>query len=366
MIQNYETLYQDFYTTHLSIRLPILSQASFYITHNMNAYQFLGAKEGIVLRKLPIPEPNHEQALIKVEAAGLCHSDTHVLHGGGAAWMRALPITLGHEIAGTIVKLGGSRSDARASPLKCGDKVAVACVGHPIETRSFEHAPGVGYDGGYAEYVVAYLENIVKIPENVSFANAAVATDAVSTAYHAVVVEGNVTKTTTVAIIGLGGLGLNGLAIAAARGAQVYGVDINTSKFEKAISMGAVDCATSLSQLPTQNFDVIVDFAGAQSTVEAAITTVKLGGTVVIVGLASDTIKLSTTDIVTRNINIRGSTSASIEDLGNVLSLLSSGVIEPLTEEIAFHDIPKELERLGSNQVAGRLFTVPISGGKLE
>jgi len=326
----------------------------------MNAYQFLGAEEGIVLRKLPIPEPNNEQALIKVEAAGLCHSDTHVLHGGGAAWMRALPITLGHEIAGTIVKLGGSKSSPRASPLKHGDKVAVACVGHPIETRSFEHAPGVGYDGGYAEYVIAYVENIVKIPENVSFAHAAVATDAVSTAYHAVVVEGDVTETTTVAIIGLGGLGLNGLAIAAARGARVYGVDINTSKFEKAISIGAVECAASLSQLSTQHFDVIVDFAGAQSTVEAAVTTVKLGGIVVVVGLASDTIKLSTTDIVTRNITIRGSTSASIEDLGNVLSLISSGVIQPLIEEIAFHDIPKELERLNSNQVTGRLFTVPI------
>ncbi|KNG51514.1 Polyketide synthase, enoylreductase [Stemphylium lycopersici] len=326
----------------------------------MNAYQFLGAEEGIVLRKLPIPEPNNEQALIKVEAAGLCHSDTHVLHGGGAAWMRALPITLGHEIAGTIVKLGGSKSGPRASPLKHGDKVAVACVGHPIEARSFEHAPGVGYDGGYAEYVTAYVENIVKIPENVSFAHAAVATDAVSTAYHAVVVEGNVTETTTVAIVGLGGLGLNGLAIAAARGAQVYGVDINTSKFENAISMGAVECATSLSQLSTQHFDVIVDFAGAQSTVEAAVTTVKLGGIVVVVGLASDTIKLSTTNIVTRNITIRGSTSASIEDLRNVISLISSGVIQPLVEEIAFHDIPKELERLSSNQVTGRLFTVPV------
>ncbi|KAH7334193.1 chaperonin 10-like protein, partial [Pyrenochaeta sp. MPI-SDFR-AT-0127] len=227
----------------------------------MNAYQFLGVEEGIVLRRLPIPEPNNEQALIKVEAAGLCHSDTHVLHGGGAAWMRALPITLGHEIAGTIVKLGGSNPSPQAASLKQGDKVAIACIGHPIEARSFEHAPGVGYDGGYAEYTIAYIENIVKIPENVSFANAAIATDAISTAYHAVIVEGNVTETTTIAI--------------------VYGVDISASKFEKAISMGAVECATSLSQLSTQNFDVIVDFAGAQSTVEAAVTTVKLGGLVV-------------------------------------------------------------------------------------
>ncbi|KAH8627100.1 polyketide enoylreductase [Alternaria alternata] len=329
----------------------------------MNAYQFLGAEEGIVLRKLPIPEPNNEQALIKIEAAGLCHSDTHVLHGGGAAWMRALPITLGHEIAGIIVRLGGHKRSPRASALKHGDRVAVACVGHPIEARCFERAPGVGYDGGYAEYVIAYVETIVNIPENVSFAHAAVATDAVSTAYHAVVVEGNVTETTTVAIVGLGGLGLNGLAIAAAKGARVYGVDINTSKFEKAISMGAVECATSLSQLSTQHFDVIVDFAGAQSTVEAAVATVKLGGTVVVVGLAFDTIKLSTTDIVTRNISIRGSTSASIGDLRNVLGLISTGVIEPLVEEIAFHDIPKELERLGSNQVIGRLFTVPVPDG---
>lgn len=79
------------------------------------------------------------------------------------------------------------------------------------------------------------------------FADAAVSSDSVATAYHAVVAEGRVSESTTVAVIGLGGLGLNGVAIAALRGARVFGVDINRDKFEQARALGAVVCATNLA-----------------------------------------------------------------------------------------------------------------------
>ncbi|EKG13838.1 Alcohol dehydrogenase superfamily zinc-containing [Macrophomina phaseolina MS6] len=171
----------------------------------MKAFLFQDSSSGLELRDLPIPEPGPGQALIAVKAAGLCHSDTHVVKGGGDAWMCKRPIVLGHEVAGTVIKFG---PNTPASSFKPGDSIVVACVGHPIDERNFAEAIGVGHDGGYAEFALAYCKHLVRIPDGVSFAQAAVATDSISTAYHAVVTEGRAAPSTTVAVIGLGGLGL--------------------------------------------------------------------------------------------------------------------------------------------------------------
>lgn len=97
-----------------------------------------------------------------------------------------------------------------------------------------------------------------------------------------------------------------------------------------------------------------------QSTIAAAASTVKLGGCVVLVGLGSPTRQLETTSIVTRNIQLRGSVSASIDGLHKVLGLIATGSLSPTVQEIPFLDVPKGLEILHKNDVNGRLFTIPI------
>lgn len=323
----------------------------------MKAFQFLGPGKGLELLDLPVPKPNTTEALIRVEAAGLCHSDTHVLQGGGAAWMCATPVTLGHEVAGVIIELGDS--SMLSSEFEIGDRVAVACAGHPIQGRNFAEALGVGRDGGYAEYAVAPTKNLVKIPEDVGFAQAAVATDAIATAYHAVVSEGGTKEFVTVAIVGLGGLGLNGVAVAAHCGARVYGVDIDPAKFDQAQAAGAKECKTSLGSFSDKTFDVVIDFAGTKTTIRDAVSVVRPGGTVVLVGLASHSFELTTTDLVTKNISLKGSTSASIQELREVLKLLASGALKPQIRHIPFDDIPEALEILGKGEVKGRLYTTP-------
>ncbi|KAK1671838.1 chaperonin 10-like protein [Colletotrichum godetiae] len=190
----------------------------------MKAFRLLGPDKGLVFRDVPIPSLGPKQVLIRVKAAGLCHSDTHVLHG----------------VSDIITELG----DSSTTSFKVGDRVAVSCVGHPFQERNFEEALGVGCDGRYAEYALAPGKNVVKIPGQVDFAEAAVATDSVATAYHAIVAEGRVCESHMVGVIGLDGLGLNGLAIVAHRGARVFGVDINVDKFEQAEEYGAIACAT--------------------------------------------------------------------------------------------------------------------------
>jgi propanol-preferring alcohol dehydrogenase len=90
------------------------------------------------------------------------------------------------------------------------------------------------YNGGYGEYAVAEESNLIRLPENVTFAQAAVAAESMVTAFHAVTVQGEVDTGQTVAIIGLGRLGMMAARISVLKGAIVYGVDTDQSKFELA------------------------------------------------------------------------------------------------------------------------------------
>lgn len=305
-------------------------------------------------KELAIPEPGDEQVLIQVQAAGLCHSDCHILHGALDHLIRKRPLTLGHEVAGVIVKTGPGVTDH-----KIGDKIAAALVTYPVSTSDWNKTIGLGYDGGFAEFAVVDLINICPIPDGVTFPQAAVATDSIATAYHAVVVEGQVGPSTTVAIIGLGGLGLNGVAIAALQGAKVIGIDVDAEKFPEALHCGALACYGSLDTTPQLDFDVVIDFAGVGTTTANAIRAVKIGGTVVQVGLGVNQALLPMYELVTKCVTLRGSMGSSLDELREVLKLVASGHISPVLEEIPFSGVPLGLQRLESQQVKGRLFTNP-------
>ncbi|KPM42513.1 hypothetical protein AK830_g4074 [Neonectria ditissima] len=306
------------------------------------------------LQDVPIPEPGQGQALIAVKAAGLCHTDAHYVDGHGIEMLPSLPLTLGHEVAGTIVKLG-----SEPSPVQVGDRVAVALVAHPVEKATRATTIGLGYDGGYSEFALAHYEHLVKIPDGVTFPQAAVATDSISTAYHATVATGGVTKSTTVAVIGIGGLGLNAVAISVLQGAEVYGVDINEAKYGDAKLLGAVACASNLGSFPAVVFDVILDFVGSTSTISAALSSVKKGGTIVMVGLDGKDVQVSSVMLVTKSVNLKGSFGSAKEELMEVLDLIAAGKITPKLTEIPFENVPKGLEDIKKNKVEGRLFVKP-------
>jgi propanol-preferring alcohol dehydrogenase len=80
----------------------------------MKAYQFADPAKGLELKDPPVPEPGPEQVLIAVEAAGLCHTDLHIIKGHGDAWIKEEPMTLGHEVAGVLAKPGAGVSSIRA------------------------------------------------------------------------------------------------------------------------------------------------------------------------------------------------------------------------------------------------------------
>ncbi|RDL33316.1 Uncharacterized protein BP5553_08755 [Venustampulla echinocandica] len=313
----------------------------------MKAYRWNGPDSGLQLQDIAVPQPSTGEVLIQVEACGLCHSDCHIISGPGGAWIQQRPITLGHEVAGKVITLGEDVSE-----VQIGDRVAVALI---APTGGI----GLNYDGGYAEYVVAPVKYLESIPENVSFEQAAVATDAITTAYHAVVTEGGVTASTNVAIVGLGGLGSVGLRIAVLQGAMVYGFDIDNRKFDAATRDGAKACFSRLEDAKDIVFDVVVDFVGITSTMAAALKAVKRSGRIVLTGLGGEQLTLPTFDIVYNSVEIRGSLGGTKEELRTVLALISAGKLNPTLEEVPFGKINESLCRLESGQASGRLFSKP-------
>ncbi|KAH6957646.1 chaperonin 10-like protein [Ilyonectria sp. MPI-CAGE-AT-0026] len=320
----------------------------------MKAFQYDNSTAGLQLRDISVPEPGPEHVQLEIKAVGMCHSDCHIVSGRSDAWLTKKPITLGHEVAGIITKVGPG-----ITQFCPGDRVAVSQICHPVEERDWTLSIGLGFDGGYAQYAVAPVRRLMRIPDSVSFAQAAVATDALASSYHAIVVEAGARHGITVGVIGLGGLGMSGVAFGTLRGAIVYGIDILKDKFEEAQQLGAHGCFKSLDDAKDVSFDVIVDFVGTGSTMQAAFSAVKEGGKVVVVGLAAKMLTIPAEVLVLRTVTLVGSLGASADDLAQVLKLLQEGSVNPLLVEVSFSDIPASIDALAKGGVKGRLWIDP-------
>ncbi|KAK5447966.1 hypothetical protein LTS15_009465 [Exophiala xenobiotica] len=133
--------------------------------------QHESASSGLELKEVPIGDPG------EVEAAGLCHSDCTIIHGGGDAWISRKPLALGYKVAGRVTRLG-----AGVSNVQVGDRAVVAPPQEPVCLTEFGNSLGLGRDDGFAEQVVALAKRLVRLEDHVTFPAAVVSTDLVSTA----------------------------------------------------------------------------------------------------------------------------------------------------------------------------------------
>ena len=235
---------------------------------------------------IPIPTPPPDGLLIKIHAAGVCHSDFALLNMQTRSPYMNERYTLGHEGAGEIVELGNG---VESSKWSVGDRVAILSVagcqspkcgecsrdlGQLCQTG--EHY-GIGSDGAYAPYIAVKEHAVTKLPDGVSYEVGAVATDACMTAYHAVVGTGKVKKGETVLVLGLGGLGFNGMQIARARGARVIVRDNRKEVLREAVRFGVDEGDVVPSDREVDEWvgekglvvDTVVDFVGKEETFEA-------------------------------------------------------------------------------------------------
>ena len=311
----------------------------------MKAWQFTGTNKPLELNDVPEPHAGPGQVVVEVKAAGVCHSDVTALDDPG--WMPLffhLPRTMGHENAGVITEVGEGMEH-----WKVGDRVGLAPV--------MKDGDALGYgkwDGGFGPKLLATEDNLVKLPDEVPFDLAAMATDAGLTSYHAMMAVGGAKAGMKVGVIGLGGLGYIGARVAVLSGAEVYGAEINPETRGLAEEIGLAGVAESITEFKDRNLDLIVDYAGFGSTTAAAIETLTEFGTLVQVGMGRLEATINTYPIIINQLSIKGSKSGTKEDLEALYELMKSGKLNPPMNIIEHKDIPEAIEKLRAGGVVGR------------
>lgn len=227
----------------------------------MKAWQFEGTGIPIALNEVPEPAPGPGEVVIDVKAAGLCHSDLMYMEVGEGT-MPFLPMTQGHENAGVISAIGDG-----VEGWKVGDVVGVCSSGvrPPL---------GMFTPGGFADKLVADARDLARVPEGLDLSLAALATDAGMTSYHAIIKVGGATTGMKVGVIGYGGLGQIGTRAAVLAGAEVHVAETKESVWDLAREAGVTDVVADAAEWAGQDFDLVVDYAGFDTT-QRAVDAVK-------------------------------------------------------------------------------------------
>lgn len=316
---------------------------------------------------LPEPAPGHGEVLVRVAACGICGSDVHGYDGSSGR--RIPPIVMGHEAAGRIAKLGAGVTEFAEgdrvtfdSTIYCGD--CDPCRRAEVNLCDHRQVLGVSCPdyrraGAFAEYVVVPSRVLYRLPDNLSFAEAAML-EAVAVAVHAVSLA-EITPNSTALVVGAGMIGLLVLqALRAAGCSRVFVADIDSSRLQLAREVGATAVLSSGSGLVAElmqlsggaGVDVAVEAVGRNETVAAAVDCVRKGGTVVLVGNISAEVTLPLQKVVTRQIRLQGS-CASAGEYPRAMELLASGAIQvkPLISAVApLGDGPQWFERLHARE----------------
>jgi alcohol dehydrogenase len=344
----------------------------------------------ISIEEVTLDGPGPGEVLVKVGGAGLCHSDLSILNGDR---QRGLPIVLGHEGAGEIVELGAAVND-----VKVGDHVAFQfsascgrcrrCLeGRPqiCERAAASKAKGQLMSGAhrlrdadgkvlnhhsgvscFAEYAVVDRGSIVVIDASLPFREAAIFGCAVMTGAGAVLNTARIRAGDSVAIVGLGGVGLNGLLGAVLAGAEtIVAIDLSDDKLGLARQLGAThtvnatdaDHVEQVREITRGGVDFAFDLAGTIKAMETAYACTRYGGSVVTAGLSPSGAKFSFEqgDLVGQEKSIRGSYMGScvpVRDIPRFISLYQQGrlpVDRLVDRTIGFDEVNAGFDQLQAN-----------------
>ncbi len=295
------------------------------------------------------PKAGFGEVVIDIKACGLCKTDIKLLEiPEYMALATAAPMIFGHECAGIVSELGEGVTN-----VKIGDRVNVVPQNpeNPLDVIGFTR------DGAYATKIAVPAHWLCVLPDNVSFTDGAIATDAGATAYHAMFSIGQAKKGMKVGIIGVGGLGMFATQMAVIEGCEVIAVVHNPNSKALAEELGCKKVYTNVSDLANDAPELIVDFAGTDQTVHDACAAVASHGTVVIVGCGAhgSTVSINSSDLTDRGIRVIGSDGNRKYDVEGVLEYFATGKLTPEINLIEFDEIGEGLERLRKGGNKGRI-----------
>ncbi|MEK3890477.1 NAD(P)-dependent alcohol dehydrogenase [Bacillus sp. FSL K6-3431] len=322
----------------------------------------LNKPQSIEIKEITIPEPKSNEALLKVHCIGICGSDLHYYeHGRIGRYVVEKPIILGHEVSGTVVKVGSEVTD-----LKVGDRVAVE-PGIPCGQCEYcrsgrynlcdevEFMATPPFDGAWAEYVTVRSDFLFKLPDHVSYEEGALI-EPLSVGFHAMR-RGKVGPGDRLIITGLGPIGLLTIEAAKMFGVtEIYGSDVVGFRRELAMQMGAkgvIDPSKGFVQDQLEELsgekglDVLIETSGNAHAISETIKLVKRGGRIVYVGLPiADSIPMDMTWMIDAELDMVGvfryvnTYSDAINSLGHPTVDLE----KVITDRYSLDDIQKAID----------------------
>ncbi|MER5177306.1 NAD(P)-dependent alcohol dehydrogenase [Streptomyces sp. NPDC002896] len=325
------------------------------------------------------PVPHGADVLVRVEAAGLCHSDVHVIDSSPGALPYRPPFTLGHEVAGHVAALGPHAESPAVGervvlygPWGCGSCARCAAGRDNYCDRREDlgwHGVGLGRDGGMAEYVLVpagrHLVPIGDLPAD----QAAPLSDAGLTSHHAVAgVRHALGDDSTAAVIGVGGLGHLAVQILrATTPSRVLAVDIREEALALARRSGAhagtlmrADTARVLrTRTGGVGVDAVLDFVGNSATLELAADILRPGGELALVGSGGGQMTVRKPGFLPPGFRLSLPFWGTRPELAEVIALARSGALHVEAERFPLSAAPEAFDRLRRGRVSGRAVLIP-------
>ena len=344
----------------------------------MRAVQLVGCRAEAELRDVPEPEPGPGEVLVKVEAAGLCHSDLHIMDWGELPPGWATPMTLGHEIAGAVAGVGaGVTGVAEGEPVVvygpwgCGRCRQCALGAENICRRRTDRrmGAGVGFDGGLAELVVVPAPRLLVRRGGLDAVHAAPLTDAALTPFHALAPHlWRLPPGATALVIGVGGLGHVAVQlIRSLSSARIVAVDRRARACALALAAGAdaalEDGDAAVAQLRAltdgEGAELVLDFVGSDQTVRLAASAIALGGHVSVVGLAGAGSFPVGIGSIPAEWSAGKPSWGTLPELHEVIALAQAGKVMVEVEVMGLDEAVSAYRRLRRGEIAGRIVLVP-------
>jgi 2-desacetyl-2-hydroxyethyl bacteriochlorophyllide A dehydrogenase len=321
----------------------------------------LEAPHQIEIRQVPTPEPGPRDVLIQVKRAGICGTDIHMYHGKFAP--EAMPVVPGHEFSGVVAAVGSEVSDLRVGERVTAD-INVGC-GHCFFCRKNEillcremYQLGIHRNGGFADYVVVPARLVILIPDEMSFALAAL-TEPLSCCVRSST-QSRLRAAESVLVIGAGPIGNLHVQLARVSGAApIIVADLNTQRLQMAKDSGADVLvedqekleATVMRYTGGRGADLVIESVGSPALYERAMALVRPGGRIAAFGVAAPEARATYMPfaVVLREIGMKGTVASSGDDYYNALTLLQYGRIKTdyLTSEVRpLEELKRSIEEL--------------------
>lgn len=332
----------------------------------MKAVMYESFQGPLAVQTVAKPSPAAHGVVIEVRANGVCRSDWHGWMGHDRSIL--LPHVPGHEMAGVIVEVGSevvdlAKGDRVVVPFSCGCGTCPSCLSGYANICDREYQPGFSGWGSMAEQVaVPWADfNVVRLPDELDFVNAAALGCRFMTAYQGIVERGRVRPGEWVAVHGAGGVGLSAIQIAKAIGARVVAVDLDAAKLDFASRLGADAVVNANTDNPVDAIrhitgggaQVSIDALGAATTAQNSIRCLAKRGRHIQIGLVvaeGANLPIPMNRVISLELEIYGTHGMPARRYEEIFSLVAAGKVDPATligKVIDLADAPSELASMG-------------------